>query len=137
MKPKPNEEVRKKKKYKKKYKKGGHSRVDKKTATFILLAFVWCVDFFTTIIALAVLNDGRLYEANPIMAWLMGFGVVGWMIAFIFGLSVLWLLTSVADKIIKRVGLKEDIAWFLVMMTFVILELMTITNNIINIRGIL
>jgi len=58
---------------------------------FYLFSIIWSIDFILTIIALNLRKE-EVYEANLISAFFYSNGLAGYIINFIFCLSIIFLL---------------------------------------------
>jgi len=101
---------------------------------FKIFMFVWSLDFLTTIIALNLDKySGLLYETNPISNWFFSFGFLGYIGAFLYSLTTLfllsWVICKLINKRIKSKGLKMNIYYGTIIL-FCIFEGSAIFNNI-------
>ena len=100
---------------------------------FILMIALYSIDFLTTVIALNLNHfEGKLYEVNPISAWFFSFGLIGWIGAVIFAFIIMFFMSFVITSLINHLK-DEDYKfslWIGVIFLFVVLESITIINNI-------
>lgn len=119
-------------------KQNSKMKIDKITA-FMFIAGIWSIDFLTTIIALKVVNDGSLVEANSIASWFQSFGLIGWIGSFIFTMLLLMGLVWIIDKSTTRFKYEKtrQIYWWMIILVWVVVEGAVIFNNVFQIRGII
>ena len=101
---------------------------------FYIFFSVWCIDFITTVLALNLkVFEGKLTEGNPIANWFFSFGLIGWITAFLFSFSLIFLLCFLGTKLIN--SLKNEklkvLSFMLFFSLFVLFEFIAILNNII------
>jgi len=101
---------------------------------FYLFSIIWSMDFILTII---VLNwrKGEVYEANLISAFFYSNGIIGYIINFIFCLSIIFLLSFFVTKLVNKLKNKihKKVMWILVIIIFVLIEGGVIINNLMMI----
>jgi len=99
---------------------------------FSLFFSIWCIDFLTTIIALNFsLFEGKFVEVNPIANWFFSLGLIGWVIAFLYSLSIIALVSFLLIKLInipKNENTKLSL-WLLSIITFMVIEINIIWGN--------
>ncbi|GEM_PF-3043573 len=102
---------------------------------FYLFSIIWSIDFILTILALN-LRAGEVYEANLISAFFYSNGIIGYIINFIFCLSVIFLLSFFVTKLINRLKNKihKKVMWVLIIIIFVLIEGGVIINNLMIIN---
>lgn len=96
---------------------------------FLILASLFSIDFFLTVIALNF-REG-LFESNPIPRWFFGFGIFGYIVFFILSMFLIFLLSVFIYKLSwnkynKKPGLTERVG----ILSFCILEGYVIINNL-------
>ena len=101
---------------------------------YIIFISIWCIDFLTTIISLNLPRyAGKLYETNPLSAWLFGFGFIGWVGAFVYSMTTIFLISySVCWLLNKRIK-TDDLRFNLylaVLFIFILFEGNAIFNNL-------
>lgn len=107
-------------------------KIKNKTLKLTLICFaVWFIDYLTTVVGVGFLG---LLEGNPIMNSLYSVGLIGWIIVPVFSFCFLFLAIFVGEKINNRIikkfcRYKYGIPFF-VTVGFVILEIVTIINNV-------
>ena len=70
---------------------------DNPLEAWLIMYSIWLIDLFSTVIALAVVEEGAFIEANPIAAWFFSFGVFGWFIWMIAVAMILYILLRLPD----------------------------------------
>ena len=94
---------------------------------FIVLAGVWTIDFLVTIIAL---NYCGLSEFNKISNYFYSYGVVGYMISFVFNCIILFLLSWAIWKYSNYKSNKDSkYIVFIPIGLFVLIEIIVIIHN--------
>lgn len=94
---------------------------------FFILMGVWTIDFLVTIIAL---NYYGLSEFNKISNYLYNYGVIGYMISFVFTCIVLLLLSWVIWKYSNYKSNKDSkYIVFIPIGLFVLVEIIVIIHN--------
>jgi len=111
-----------------------------KTSELFLVFFaVWCIDFFTTIMALNLkIFEGKFYEVNPISNWFFSLGLFGWVLAFMFSFVMLFIFSWGIIRLINKLK-SEDLKfslWIGVIVLFILFEGNVIFNNINLMMGI-
>ena len=100
---------------------------------FYIFFSVWCLDFFTTILALNLnVFEGKFYEMNPLSAWFYSFGLIGWIGAFCFSFLTIFIICFLETKFVNRIR-NENMRfnlYILLIFLFVLFEGNVIVNNI-------
>jgi len=102
---------------------------------FTIFAGIFSLDFLSTILALNLRRfDGMFYELNPLAAWFQSFGVLGYMGAFIFSMTTLYLLSFGICKLLSKIKNKDyqvNLYIFSIFL-FVLFEGNVVWNNIMQ-----
>jgi hypothetical protein len=100
----------------------------KTSSIFYLLASIWSIDFFTTIIALTYPN---LYEANRLLSPFFEFGFFGFIFVFVVTMIILYLSSFLIFKLSNyQNNPHAEFIQGVAITVFWVLEVQTILNNV-------
>ena len=101
---------------------------------FFILAGIWTIDFFITILAL---NYFGLYEMNIISSKLYSMGIFGYMLVFILNYLFLFGISYVIYYLSKKESNKyKKLNLYLPLSIFVFIEVIVIIHNLLLCLGI-
>jgi len=94
---------------------------------FFIIMGVWTIDFLITIIAL---NYFGLSEFNKISNYFYSYGIMGYIVVFIFACFILWILSWVIWKYSNYKSNKDSkYIVFIPLGLFVLIEIIVIIHN--------
>ena len=94
---------------------------------FFILAGIWTIDFFITILAL---NYFGLYEMNIISSKLYTLGVIGYILTFVLNCLFLFGISYIIHYISKKESNKyKKLNIYLPLSIFVVIEVIVIIHN--------